>query len=154
MNRTTLIDGTVFIVIGAVCIAEARHLSIVSDPNALHQELRPGLYVFLLGLVLLGAGVVHLIAHLRSARVAQGTVSRETRVRLTGMVLALAAYAVLIELVGYLAASVPFFLLVFRLFGVRSWPANIGLSALVAAVFYVVFVKYCDVIFPHGVLFG
>jgi hypothetical protein len=154
MKRTGLADGILFVAVSIVCLLEGFHLSRTSDPLALHQELAPGLYVSLLGFVLLLAGVAHLIASRKAVMVERDAGDRATRVRLIAITLSLAGYVVLIALVGYLAATFVFFLLLFRIFGGQAWPRSAALSAAIAAVFYVVFVKYCDVIFPHAMLFG
>jgi len=154
MNKQAWADAIVFVAIGILCIVEARQLSATADPHMLHQELRPGLYVLILGIVLVVAGVTHAITQRGVALMAREVLERGARQRLAFVFGTLVGYAVLLPLVGYAAATFVSFVLLFRIFGVRSWPLNAVLSAASAAVFYVVFVRYCGVVFPRGALFG
>ncbi|HSB80095.1 MAG TPA: tripartite tricarboxylate transporter TctB family protein, partial [Candidatus Methylomirabilis sp.] len=69
------------------------------------------------------------------------------------MVGAFAVYATLIDLIGYSVPTLLFLLTEFRLLGVKSWKTNIALTALVSIFFYIVFIHYCEMIFPRGTLF-
>jgi hypothetical protein len=62
-------------------------------------------------------------------------------------------YALLIDVAGYLVASILFFFLAFRIVGVKSWAVNIILALMITAAYYAVFVEYCSMIFPRGLLF-
>jgi hypothetical protein len=69
------------------------------------------------------------------------------------MIGAFAAYAYLIDLIGYSAPTALFLLTAFRLLDVRSWKTNFALTALVTILYYVVFIHYCEMAFPRGTLF-
>ena len=154
LNRTTLIDGLLFVVVGLVCMAEAYRLNGAQDTHLLHQELAPGFYIFLLGFVLATGGAAHLLLASRSTDAGRASSTTPMKIRLAGTFAALVGYALLLELVGYLIASMAFFLVLFRIFGVRSWLTNLILSAAFGGVFYLLFVHYLTVIFPRGLLFG
>ena len=154
MNRTILVEGILFVVIGAVSIMEAYRLGNISDPTLLYQMLGPGLYIFMLGLVLIISGVVHIIVGYRiSIATEKVAENKKISIRVVGVAMILSAYAFLIYYFGYLAASIPFFLLLFRIFGIRSWRTSIILSLLYAGACYAIFVQYCNVIFPRGIWF-
>ena len=154
VNRQALVDGLIFLVLGALCVGEAYRLNITQSPILLHQELAPGLYVLLLGLVLLATGAAHLAIHLRSPADQAVVVSRQAGLRIVGIVLSLIAYGILINLVGYPAASFVFFVLILWIFAVRSIVLNLTISAILTAGCYVLFVHYFNVIFPRGVIFN
>jgi putative tricarboxylic transport membrane protein len=69
------------------------------------------------------------------------------------MVLAMALYILLIDIIGYLIATPLFFLMEFRLAGITSWRRNIILTVIVSAVYYFVFVEYCSMVFPRGIFY-
>ena len=152
MKRTTLIECAVFTVIGAAGVLEALRLG--KQHNDLYQMMGPGMYILGLGLVLLVAAVVHLRLSGRGTdRPRDDGVSAAMRRRTFGLVALLCVNNVLIDVLGYAAASVVFFLGAYWLSGVRSWVQNLMLSLVSTAVFYAVFVQLCSVIFPEGLLF-
>jgi putative tricarboxylic transport membrane protein len=61
-----------------------------------------------------------------------------------------AAYGFLIPLIGYMPSTVLFLLAQFRLLGVQSWVRNGLITIAVSAAFYVVFIYYGGMVFPHG----
>lgn len=130
-------------------------LRLSGDRTDLYQMMGPGAYISVLSLALMLTGAIHLIVNLRrSVGVERVPVSGIERTRMVGIVVLLCANIFLIELAGYTVALVIFFLAVFRILEVKSWRTNIILSLSLAAVYYVVFVKFCDVIFPPGILFS
>ncbi|MBI4189335.1 MAG: tripartite tricarboxylate transporter TctB family protein [Betaproteobacteria bacterium] len=153
VKRTVLIESTLFVVIGAVGMVEGLRLSM--QLTDLYRMLGPGVYIFVLSLALVTLGAVHLIVNYReSLGVESMPVSRNERMRMVSIVVLLCANIFVIELVGYLVASIIFFLVVFRILEVKSWRINIVLSLSLAAVYYVIFVQYFSVIFPQGMLFS
>ena len=69
-----------------------------------------------------------------------------------GMIAVMAAYILLMDVAGYLLSTAVFFLLINRIAGFRSWLVNLGVSALMTAAFYLVFVEWLGIIFPRGLL--
>jgi uncharacterized membrane protein HdeD (DUF308 family) len=134
--------------VSLACLVEARRLSLDTHASLLTQRLGPGLYIYILGGVLLVTGVVYIVTHMRSAaEVSPGEVSVS---RVLSVTLAIAMYAVFIERFGYVLATLAFFIVMFWLFGVRRWRVNLPLSLAGAAVFYVVFIRLFNVIFQPG----
>lgn len=151
MNREALINGSVFIVVSIACLIEARRLSVDTHAGLITQRLGPGLYIYILGGVLLATGVFYVVTHLRSSPEAGG--GEISISRLLSVTLAIAMYAVLIERFGYAMATFAFFVVVFWLFGVRRWLVNLPLSLGTAAAFYLIFIRLFDVIFQPGTWF-
>jgi len=63
-------------------------------------------------------------------------------------------YISLFYWVGYLPASFAFFLMINRIVGFRSWLTNVGVTVFMTASFYLLFVVWMEMMFPHGVLFS
>lgn len=151
LNREVLVNGVVFLVAGLASLVEARRLSL--DPNAglLSQRLGPGVYIYILGTALLVIGVLHIVSDLRMpADVSWGGVALR---RVLVVTLAMAAYTLLIERVGYVLATFAFFLIAYWLFGVRRWWVDVPVSLVSAAAFYLLFIRLFEVIFPAGTWF-
>jgi len=154
MKRAVLIEGALLLAISFVCIAEAIRLIAETDPKAVVDRLGPGFYVLILGVALLSIGIAHLLVHYREEPdVKKFSISREMKMRIIMMTMALVVYTLLIDLIGYLASSVVFFLLEFRIAGVKSWATSLTLAFVVTGGYYLVFVKWCNMIFPRGILF-
>ncbi len=64
----------------------------------------------------------------------------------------LVIYGILIPLVGYAPATLVFFILIFRVLGLRSWWAGIGLGLVLTLIFQVLFGHFLGVALPRGLL--
>lgn len=154
MRRTVLIEGILLLMIGLVSMGEGLRLITQMDPQAVSDVLGPGWYVLFIGLTLIATAIVHFIAHYRETpSVKKVAVDRPMRMLMITMVVVMAVYTFLIEITGYLVATPLFFLAEFRVIGVKSWLTNILLTIAMTAVYYLVFVRYCDMVFPRGILF-
>ena len=154
MNRKVLIEGTLILFVGLASMVEGLRLILHKDPHVLYDPLGPGFYVLALSIGLMAAGIVHFIVDYRKVRrIDNVSVSKEMRIRLLGSFLVLALYILLIGFVGYIAATLVFCFLEFRVAGVTSWRTNIILTLILSIVYYVIFVKFCEMVFPKGILF-
>lgn len=153
MKRATIIEGALFALVGIVGVLEG--LRLTRQTSDLYQMMGPGKYVLALSCALMVTGAVHLFVDLRrNVAVLTLPAGPTERKRMLGIIVLLCANVFLIQLLGYLPALVIFFLVAFRILDVRSWRTNIVLSVSLAAAYYVVFVRICDVIFPRGTLLG
>lgn len=153
--RRNVLEAFIFLVFGFVASAEGIRLTLQHDLHAMSDAMGPGRFILFLGLALVVVAVCHFALHSvpHAAGAAKQPVDQQLRRRMIAMVVALALYVFGIELVGYLIATPLFFLAQFKLAGVHSWKQNVLLSAIIAAVYYVVFVQYCDMMFPSGLLY-
>lgn len=136
---------------GAAGLAEAWRLSRI--PSSLQQTLAPGYYIAILGGLLFLIGLAQIAAGTRAAVAQAVAPSAGVRAgRMLAVTAVLAAYIAAMPLVGYAAASLGFFIATFRLFGVQTWLRSVLLGLAYAAAFHVVFVVYCEVIFPRPML--
>ena len=146
-------------VVGLLSIADGVRLVLKGDLQTL-DVLGPGFYSVAMGCILVIVGLAYFLAERKKAvgiedkpLVGRSAQEREYKKTMIGMVAVMIAYIVLMDLVGYLLASVVFFLLVNRIVGFRSWLSNIGVTALMTAAFYLVFVSWLGIVFPRGLLF-
>ena len=152
------IEGLVLLVIGLIGLVEGLRLIDRIDPDAITDVLGPGYYIFSLGLILMVTGIAYFLSSYRNIfKLKRNGLNREMEIQKINkavfyMIGVFLIYIILIAMFGYLGPSFFFFLLEFRLAGVKSWKRNVLLTLIVTAVFYFVFVQYCRIVFPHGVL--
>jgi len=153
LNRRVWVEGLLMVVISLVSLAESLRLISYEDPQMVTDLLGPGYYLLLMSIGMLITGIVHIYHHRKERSVVKEKSSKEMRIRLMGSFVACVIYLILINTIGYSTATFVFFILMFRIVGIRSWPYNFVLSALLSVVFYFVFVKFCNMVFPRGILF-
>ena len=152
IEKRVLTEGILLLVLSFVAFGESLHLISEKDPQKVYDVLGPGHFILVLSLALMAIGAAHLIVNLRKGTaVAKLKVNREMRNRMIGMALALGFYTLAIDFLGYLISTVLFFLLEFRIVGIKSWRSNIMITIVLTAVYYIVFIKYCEMVFPRGI---
>lgn len=154
VKRRVWIEGLLLIAISIVSLIESLRLIIYKDPQTLYDVLGPGYYLLALSLGLMITGIFYLIVHLiKLPRMEKKEeTSKEMRFRLFGSFTALGLYLILINFFGYLVSTFIFFVLEFWIIGIKSWLFNIILSIIVSVAYWIVFVKYCSMVFPRGFL--
>jgi hypothetical protein len=153
-NKRVLGEMLFISVMGIITMVEAFKLIFIKDPAAIYDPIGPGPYLLVVSMMFIGGGVVHLVTHWRkSVGDQKAVVDKKLRRKLISTVVNCAIYLLLISAVGYLISTPIFFLLQFRIEGVRSWLRNLTLTLVISATYYFVFVKYCSLIFPRGILF-
>ncbi len=151
VNRKALIEAMMMVALGLVTMAEALRLIIYKDPYALYDPIGPGSYILVLSVGLLSVGAFHFATNCRRGVVANVPERGRGVKQLLSSIIILALYLLLINFTGYLVATLLFFLLQFRVTGVKSWRTNIILTLLFTAVYYVIFVRLCEMVFPTGI---
>ena len=155
MKGRILIEGILLFIIGIGSITEAIRLLRQMDPNTVYDVLGPWSFILFLGIALIITTSIHLAVEYRK-KLSKGDegITQELRRRMIGVLVVFAIYTILIDIVGYAVASIFFFLLEFRIVGIKSWRSNAILSLVFTAAFYLVFVKLCNMVFPHGIFWG
>ena len=154
MKRTLWIEGLLFLVVSIATMAEGLRLVLYKNPKTLHDVLGPGYYILVLGIGMMATGVVYVIGNYkRLPGFEKAAVPTGKRMRMMSLVAVCAIYIFLIGIAGYLVATLVFFLLAFRAAGIKSWPFNFALTLILTAAYYLVFVQYCEMIFPRGIFF-
>jgi hypothetical protein len=150
MKRTVWIEGIFLLVISFVTIAEGLKLSIYKDADTLFDPVGPGFYVLILGTLLLVVAFFHLkVNYKKNIDMARVPIAIELRKKKMLVLATLAGYILLIYFVGYLFASIAFFLMMFRMSGIKSWLTIILFALLFTAFFYIFFIHYGRVMFPR-----
>jgi len=159
MNRTTIIEGIILFVIGLLGIREGFQLNAVKDIRTLSSLMGPGTYILVISFGLMITGAAHVFFNDRKITRQEKAALNKTKAfpvsrKLIGMIGVFAGYAYLINIFGYIIPTIFFFLLEFRLAGVKSWRINFLLTAGLVASFQIVFIKYCEMIFPRGIFWN
>lgn len=158
MKKTVFLEPILVLVFSFLGIAEGLRLNMTREARTAPSLLGPGTYILVLGIGLLIAAIFDFLLNYRDiSGTKKADLSPRREVPVSGVVVAtigiFAMYAVLIDIVGYLIPTILFLGLAFRILGVRSWKTNIVLTSAVAAGLYVIFIHYCEMIFPRGILF-
>lgn len=153
MKRATIVEGAILLVVSLTGIVQGFQLNAIKDPQRLALLMGPGTYILVLSFILLITAIVHVLMDYRKGVDIVSTPKTEIHAspKLILMIAVFALYAFLIDIVGYVIPTVLFFLLEFRLSGVTSWKVNTLLTACLVVSFYYIFIKYCEMVFPHGV---
>jgi hypothetical protein len=134
--------------------AEGYRLVTHRDPHVHYDPLGPGFYVIAVSIGLMAIGVLHLAYNYGKLPAREeAPVDRRLRIRMISSILSCAAYIFLMSTIGYLLATLIYFLIEFRVEGVKSWRTVVILSLVLAASYYIVFVRLCEMVFPRGILF-
>jgi hypothetical protein len=150
VKTARLIEGTLALLIGALSIVAGVRLTIYKVPGVLYDTVGPGIFGVLVGTGLLTIGILHLsMPDTRPAAAGRPVVNR----KVFNIVGACVLYVLLIDTLGYPAASLVFFLFACRLSGVCSWMNSLVIGACLTGAYYAIFVMYCDLRFPQGLFF-
>jgi putative tricarboxylic transport membrane protein len=154
MRKTVLVEGMLLLLVGLASMAEGLRVAAIWKVQEKPEIVGPGYYLFFISVLLVVVGVVHIIVNYRKTpTVEEMRVEGGMRIKMISMVAILGVYILTIDTVGYSLASFLFFLLEFRVVGIKSWRSNIILSLASSVIYYFVFVGFCDMIFPPGKLF-
>ncbi len=157
--RTLSIELLVIVIVGMLSIGDGLRLVLKKELQT-SDVLGPGFYSVGMGAILIIVGLVYFLTERKKAvsgetkaLVGQSAETKEYKKTMVGMIVVMIAYILLMDFVGYLLATVVFFFLINRIVGFRSWLTNLGVTALMTAAFYLVFVSWLGIIFPRGLLF-
>jgi hypothetical protein len=146
------------LVIGALGLLGGVNSHLSMDVRMQSSAMKPGMYVCGLSIAMIAAALAYACYGLK--QISSGAEEQAGRSRkgksstLVFLVLgAIGLYAYLISLVGYLPSTLLFLMTQFRLFGVDSSWRNLALSSAATTTFYLVFIHYGGMIFPHASLF-
>lgn len=154
MRVRILIEGILLGAIGLISVIEGVRLIIFKNPVISYDPVGPSFYVLLFGIALMFVGCLYIILNYRNPlSEKQIVVDKGLRIRLIGTVAACALYVLLINILGYLVATFIFLFIEFKIANVKAWPQGFILSTAVTAFLYLVFVEYCSMIFPRGIIF-
>ncbi len=157
--KALLIEVFVVVILGMFSVSEGIRLVLEKKLHK-YDVLGPGFYNIGLGSVLIIVGLIYFLSERKKtvriegkATVKQSTEKNKYTKMMISMIAVMIAYIFLMYLTGYLFSSLIFFFLVNRIAGFRSWLTNVGVTVLMTASFYLVFVTWMGIIFPRGLLF-
>ena len=140
------------LVISLISLYEGINLTFRGDLSAAHYGTGPGLYLLIVSMILMGAAITYLVINWKKPQGEEkAVIPREMRIKLLSTIGNCTMYILLINLLGYLVSTLLFFLLQFRIQGIRLW-LSLLLTFIISTTFYFVFVRYCSLIFPRGIL--
>ena len=153
MNIKILIEGILVMVFSLVAMVEGLRLILYKDPYILYDPIGPGSYILSLSFGLMAVAIVHFMGNYRKfPGIGKGVANKEMRTQLFSSIGVLAIYILFVNFIGYLVATLIFFLLELRIAGVKSWRTNVILTLGLTIAYYVIFVKICAMVFPKGML--
>lgn len=152
MKANALIEGMLLLVISIVGLVEAIRLITDVDPQTVYDVLGPGYYILFLSLALMVTGALHIAVNYKKDKsTTKAEVDTGLRRRMIFMILGLVIYTWIISFFGYLLSTFFFFLFEFRTAGIKSWRTNIFLTIALTTAYYIVFIKYGNMVFPRGI---
>ncbi len=153
LNRKVFFEVMLCLLLSMISIYEGLNLVVHRDVAATYYGIGPGFYLLIVSLILMGGSVVYFFINRKKSQGEEKTViSREMRMKLITTIANCAIYVLLINILGYLVSTLLFFFLQFRIEGIKSWLRNLVLTFIISLTYYLVFVKYCSLIFPRGIL--
>ncbi|MDO8629457.1 MAG: tripartite tricarboxylate transporter TctB family protein [Phycisphaerales bacterium] len=156
MNAATWIEGGVLICAGLLGMYDAIRLIVHRNPNSIEDLTGPGRYLLIVSLLITLSGVAYLASNRRLKPRDTNAVSRDAAAirKVASVVIIMAAYISLIQLIGYLWATPIFFTLTLRVFDVKPWLKTLAVSAAFSVAYYVVFIGLFGMHFPKGAIFA
>lgn len=151
VRTRVMTEGLLLFLIGVGGIAEGYRLVVFKDPQTLYDVLGPGYYIVVVSLAMVATAIAHLAIHLKDPETTAGKVDKKERMRLFYMIGSLVLYLILLNFLGYFLSTFIFFLLEFWLLGFK-WKTNIILTFVVTIIYYLVFIEYCSMVFPRGIV--
>jgi putative tricarboxylic transport membrane protein len=148
VNITVLIEGAVLLFVGAYIFVDGIRLMGLKGVGQM-DVFGPGRYSLMLGFLLIILGPAYVVLYCRERLVKK----YESRMQIVKTIFVLCLYLFLVNFIGYLLASMVFFLLMFRVSGFKSWPIILSLSVGISILFHLLFVSLLGMMFPSGLLF-
>jgi hypothetical protein len=158
-QSSVIIECVALLIIGVFGLAGGVNSYLSMDARMQSSLLKPGIYVSGLSIAMIVAALAYAFLSLKQVQAMPkeklGESQRKTRAdtRVFFVLGTVGVYTCLISLIGYLLSTFLFLMAQFRLFGVASWWRNAAISGLVSMAFYLVFIRYGGMVFPHASLF-
>ena len=150
MANKALIEGIVVIIIGLVGMGNGVFLALHKDPFTIEDKVGPGRYVFFISFFLMITGISYLISQSKKNLLNKEPIIKKGKsLKMVKIFLVLAIYVFFIDFLGYIVATIPFFLAIFKIMGFKSWLLNVILSITLSITLYIIFVHYLHMVFPR-----
>lgn len=152
--RIDLIAGMLILIMGFFGIVDGLRLIMQKDPQMLEDILGPSGYILGISFAMLITGITYLFKtqHHKKHYIEELTVIKDNKRQVLNMILVLAFYVFVINIVGYFFATTVFLFLIFRVVGFKHWLINIAVSITISTSLYIVFVFFLRMMFPRGLI--
>jgi putative tricarboxylic transport membrane protein len=157
--KAVLIEVVCVLILGAFSISEGIRLVLGAKLHK-YDIIGPGFYSIGMGVVLIIAALIYFLSERKKAVKIEGETAVEPSAEQSGymkkmiaMIAVMIAYIILMSLTGYLFSTFVFFILINKIAGFRSWLTTFGVTVLMTACFYLLFVVGMGILFPRGLLF-
>ena len=152
MNIRVLIEAILILVVGIGAVIEGLRVAWKMDPNLLYDTLGPAYYIIFIGGAVIVTGIVHFVVNQRREITPEDVPSVGLKKRTVATIGAMGVYIFSLIIFGYGVATFIFSVLIFKIVGIKSWKTTVILSLGLTAACYVVFVHYCNIVFPRGII--
>ena len=156
MNKiTVLIEGILVLAMGSWSLVDGVRLNKLRGGTVQIDVLGPGNYNLGVGLILIIVGLAYVIVSYPREKLDGEKLEgkRESGKKIViGIAFFLAVYIFLMNIIGFLLATMVFLVLMLRTLGFRSWLISAGLSITISVCIYIIFVYLLGMAFPQGVL--
>jgi hypothetical protein len=154
--------GLAFLLFGAVSVWDANRIASTIRLRGTLDVVGPDRYLLGVAVLLIVVGALLVVdgivaARRRAVRTVGATARAPGAATVEeggyahfALMAALLAYALLMPVAGYAAATLAFLVAVFRIMGIRSWTRTIVASLLLTALFFVSFTELADLPLPKG----
>jgi putative tricarboxylic transport membrane protein len=148
-----IVETMVLFAMSLTGIVQGVYLIRTPDPYALYDKVGPGGSLILISSLLIITLIVHLFRHRKDlSEEKREPIKEGTTRRLVHASVTIAIFIVLIDIIGFLPASMIFFFLMLRFLGVRSWLRNTMLSIVFSISIYLIFAHALNMELPNGLL--
>ena len=151
--RTSIIEGVLIWFLILASLYEGFRLTFYKDAFTLFDAVGPGPIILALAFIMIIASFFHFIPNIRKPprMDREEATSKEMKIKVCSMIAVCMIYIFLISILGYLFATILFFLMAFRVEKIKSWRLNLVLTVVFALGFYLLFIEYAGMVFPRGV---
>lgn len=151
-----VLEGILILALGILGIGDGIRLTLKMRPQMNYDLVGPDHYLIMTGLSLAVLGLAYLVYTKGFEKKEGGTTGGlstddfQGKKRLCSIFLAMVLYVVLIQIIGYLLATIIYLLATFRIMGVNSWRTNACFSIAAGVAFQLIFVRFANMALPQG----
>jgi hypothetical protein len=147
------LHGVLFLLLGAVSLADGWRIARQAREGANFDAIGPDRYLIALGALMLLGGLWRLLRNPEpavetAAAAADGDGGAMSSLLLT--VGQLAAFALLVPVLGFAPTCFLFVAVQLRMLGGWTWWRSLGVAALIAISFHIAFIGFADMPLPKG----
>lgn len=148
----TTIESVVLLLLSLLGVVQGADLILRPDPVALYDAIGPGRFVLVISAVLMVAGLTYLVRNRTPRPPGQATGPAHTSKKALYTTVSLVMYVALMDVLGFLLASILFLFLMFTFSRNKPWWRNAMLAIIYVLLIYALFVQVFDMELPRGLI--